>query len=118
MAPGWRSPAGPPPPLLVHGVVLVFLSAPLHETIHRTAFATRWLNDAVAWVGGLVLILPPEYFRAFHFAHHRPTQDPARDPELAQAKPATVRAYLWYVSGLPYWRERIGTLVRHGRGRV
>src|SRR3546814_9016015 len=36
------------PALLAHGIVLVFLFAPLHETIHRTAFRRRALNDAVA----------------------------------------------------------------------
>jgi len=106
------------PALFTHGVVLIFLFAPLHESIHRTAFANRRLNDAVAWVCGLVLMLPPNFFRAFHFTHHRHTQDPARDPELAVAKPATLGAYLLLVSGLPYWRERTATLVRHACGRV
>jgi fatty acid desaturase len=104
--------------MLLHGVLLVFLFAPLHESAHRTAFRSRWLNDLVAWVCGALLILPPEYFRAFHFAHHRHTQDPARDPELATPKPASWRRYLWHVSGLPYWRERISTTVRHACGRV
>ena len=50
--------------------------------------AAGWLNDAVA-LGRAArsLMLPPAYFRAFHFAHHRHTQDPARDPELAAPKP-------------------------------
>ena len=106
------------PAMLLHGVTLVFLFAPLHESIHWTAFRSRRLNDAVAWVCGALLLLPPSYFRAFHFAHHRHTQDPARDPELASPKPATLHAYLWHVSGLPYWRERIATTVRHACGRV
>jgi len=106
------------PALAAHGIVLSFLFAPLHETIHRTAFHGRRLNDAVAWICGAVLALPPRYFRAFHFAHHRHTQDPARDPELARPKPASWRQYLWHVSGLPYWRERITTLLRHAGGRV
>ena len=72
----------------LHAILLTFLFAPLHETIHRTAFRSRRLNDATAWLCGLALALPPEYFRAFHFAHHRHTQDPARDPELAEPKPA------------------------------
>jgi len=106
------------PAMLGHGIVLVFLFSPLHESIHRTAFASRRLNDAVAWLGGLVLMLPPEFFRAFHFAHHRHTQDPARDPELAAGKPATLTGYLLHVSGLPYWWTRAATLVRHAGGRV
>jgi fatty acid desaturase len=109
----WLAPA-----LLLHGLVLVFLFAPLHETIHRTAFRSRRLNDAVAFVCGAALILPPEYFRAFHFAHHRHTQDPVRDPELRTAKPASLGDYLWQISGLPYWGERIATTVRHALGRV
>jgi fatty acid desaturase len=52
--------------MALHGAVLVFLFAPLHETIHRTAFRSRALNDAVAFACGLVLLLPPHYFRAFH----------------------------------------------------
>jgi fatty acid desaturase len=106
------------PAMLLHGIVLVFLFAPLHETVHKTAFRSHRLNDAVAWICGALLILPPAYFRAFHFAHHRHTQDPARDPELARPKPSTVREYVWHVSGLPYWRERIATTLRHARGRV
>lgn len=91
------------PAMLAHGVVLIFLFAPLHETIHRTAFRSRWLNDGLAFVLGVLLVLPREYFRAFHFAHHRFTQDPANDPELATPKPASLGRLLWHVSGLPYW---------------
>ncbi len=107
------------PALFVHGVVLIFLFSPLHECIHRTAFESRALNDALAWVCGAVILLPPVYFRAFHFAHHRHTQDPARDPELAMLRPDSLGRYLLRVTGLPYWRERVTTLVRHAfAGRV
>lgn len=106
------------PALLGHGIVLAFLFAPLHETVHRTAFRRRRLNDAVAWLCGALLILPPAYFRAFHFAHHRHTQDPAKDPELAVPKPTSLGGYLWRVSGLPYLRERIATTLLHAAGRV
>ena len=109
----WLAPA-----MLLHGIILVFLFAPLHEAVHWTAFRCRRLNDAVAWACGAVLMLPPAYFRAFHFAHHRHTQDPARDPELAAPKPRTLADYLWHVSGLPYWRERFVTTWRHACARV
>jgi fatty acid desaturase len=105
--------------LILHGIVLVFLFCALHESIHRTAFASRALNDVVAWACGALLILPPNYFRLFHFAHHRYTQDRARDPELAVPAPTTRAAYLWRVSGLPFWRERLQTTLRHAlTGRV
>jgi fatty acid desaturase len=104
---GWLVPA-----MLLHGVLLIFLFPSLHETIHGTAFRTSALNHWTAWVTGAVLILPPRYFRAFHFAHHRYTQIPGRDPELAAPKPATLLDYGWVLSGIPYWRERVTTTVR------
>ncbi len=58
-------------------------------------------------------MLPREYFRFFHFAHHRFTQNPARDPELAQPRPSSVASYLWHVSGLPYWYDRLSVTLRH-----
>ena len=106
------------PALLAHGIVLIFLFAPLHETIHRTAFRRRALNDAVARAAGFLLVLPADYFRAFHLQHHRFTQDRRRDPELSAPPLDSRAAYLWHVCGLPYWRERFATTGRHARGRV
>ena len=104
--------------LPAHGIALTSLFAPLHETIHRTAFRSRALNDTVAIVCGLPLLLPPIWFRHFHFAHHRWTQDPLRDPELSPPRPASVRAWFWHVSGVPYWIAAFGGLIGHARGRV
>lgn len=122
-AAGWLvlASAGSPflvPAMVLFGAILVFFFAPLHETVHRTAFRSRRLNDAVAWVAGAILLLPPEYFRRFHFAHHRHTQDPARDPELATPKPRSLGRWLWLVSGFPYWIAEIGLITRHAAGRV
>jgi len=101
------------PARVLHGVVLSFLFCALHESIHRTAFASRWPNEVLAWICAALLMLPREYFRFFHFAHHRFTQDPARDPELAQPRPSTLASYLWHVSGLPYWYDRLTVTLRH-----
>ena len=107
------------PAMAIHGAVLIFLFAPLHECIHRTAFRSRWPNETVAWVCGLLLVLPPNYFRAFHFAHHRHTQDPGRDPELAGAgRPAGRGAFLLHMTGLPYWSFQVRILIRHALGRA
>lgn len=103
--------------MTVHGVALSFLFAALHECIHRTAFRSRWINQWVAWGAGAALVLPPAYFRAFHFAHHRWTQDLVRDPELIAPKPASLGAWCVVVSGLPYWRERLATTLAHAAGR-
>jgi fatty acid desaturase len=106
------------PAMALHGAVLIFLFAPLHESIHRTAFRSVWLNEAVAWFCGAVVLLPPTWFRYFHFAHHRWTQDSARDPELAAAKPATLGMWLLHVSGARYWRAQVLGLLRRASGRA
>ena len=103
---------------LLQGVVIVFLFCAAHEAIHRTAFRTRALNDAAAWIAGLAILLPPAYFRAFHLAHHRHTQDPERDPELAEPRPESLGAYLWHLTGFAYWRGQIAALLRHAGGRA
>lgn len=107
------------PAIVLYGTVLSFVFCPLHESVHRTAFASRRMNDAVAWACGSLLLLPCEYFRLFHFEHHRFTQDPARDPELALAAPTTLRSYLWRMSGLPNWSKRLTVTLGHAfTGRV
>jgi fatty acid desaturase len=104
--------------LVCHGVLLVFLFAPAHETIHKTAFDSQWLNASVAWVCGLILLLPPRYFRAFHMAHHRHTQIRGKDPELVTDKPSSVSRYVWQVSGIPYWYAQVVSIARSAVGKT
>ena len=106
------------PAAWLYGTALVFLFAPLHETVHYTAFRSRWINRAVSTVCGWILVLPARYFRAFHLEHHRYTQDPERDPELAVAPPATWPGYVWRVSGFQYWISRVRTMLVHASGTV
>ena len=105
--PGW------PLLMVIQGIAIIFLFTLLHETIHRTAFRTRWLNTLVARVCGFLIVVPAQWFRHLHFAHHRHTQDPKRDPELASSKPDSVVAYVIHVSGIPVWWSQLRTLVRN-----
>ncbi len=97
--------------MLIQGILLVFLFTTLHETIHGTAFRSERLNSAVAALCGFAVILPPEWFRYFHFAHHRFTHDPERDPELATPKATEWLPYLAYLSGIPEWISRVRKLI-------
>lgn len=104
--------------LPVHGVLLTFLFCLEHEATHGTPFASRWLNTAAGHACGLVLGLPFGWFRLFHMAHHRWTNDPGRDPELlAGGHPRTRAAWAWHVSGLPYWAAMARVLVANAAGR-
>jgi fatty acid desaturase len=101
------------PALFAHGYVLIFLFCGMHEATHFTPFRSRWLSRALGHFAGFLLVLPFEYFRLFHWDHHRFTHDPSRDPELTQPPPATLAGYLFHISGLPNWRTRILTVTRH-----
>lgn len=109
----WRLPAQ-----ALEGAILIFLFAPLHETIHRTVFRSRRANDVVAEILGFLIVLPAVYFRYFHFCHHRYTQDPERDPELATPKPRTFGQWLLVVSGLPVWKSHIMGVLQHAAGKI
>jgi fatty acid desaturase len=103
--------------LPVQGILLTFLFTLEHEATHRTPFAQDWLNDAVGRLCGLVLVLPFVWFRYFHLAHHRWTNQPGNDPELASPKPETRRQWLWHVSGLPYWAAQLRLMASPSLGR-
>ena len=109
--PGWQF------LLVVQGLFIGFLFTPLHETIHRTAFRSDWLNTVVATVCGFAVLIAPNWFRYFHFAHHRFTHEPGRDPELEAGKPETLGAYLLYVSGGPVWAANVRVLISNALGR-
>ena len=104
--------------LPLYAAVLIFLFAPLHETIHYTAFRTRWLNDLVAAPIGFLLLVPYRGFRVFHYAHHRHTQNPELDPELIDMRPLIRGRYWLYLTGLPFWWHMARSLWRHANNIV
>ena len=105
------------PATIVHGIAIVHLFAPFHESTHYTAFRSRWLNTAAGWLTGLVLMLPPTVFRYQHTAHHRYTQDIERDPQMI---PIGERpwGFAYYASAIPYFQGILSGLLRQPLGRL
>lgn len=96
--PGW--------PLLVVllGILLCFLFTLAHECTHQTPFRSLWLNETVGLVSSGLIGMSFTWFRYFHLAHHKYTNDPARDPELAGGpRPDSWGQVLKYLSGYGYW---------------
>lgn len=109
----WLAPAW-----LLQGILVMALFAPMHESVHYTAFRSRQLNDLAAFLAAAIFNIGT-YYRHFHLAHHRYTQDPARDPELiAQPEPRTLGDYLWRLSAIPFWGTRVYQLARFPFGKV
>lgn len=104
--------------LVGQGIAICFLFTLEHEATHKTPFRSVWLNEWVGRIVGLFLVLPFEWFRYFHLAHHRFTNIPDKDPELgSEGRPETRGAFLIHVSGLPYWAGMIRQLVGNAMGR-
>src|SRR5262245_9785649 len=100
------------PLVIAHGYALAFLFCAFHETAHRTAFRSRWLNVVVGTLTGLLTFWPYRNYRVFHWEHHRFTQDPERDPELYFAKPASLGVYLFVLTGIPNLPRRVSDILR------
>jgi fatty acid desaturase len=101
------------------GFMLAFLFNVVHEMAHQTAFKTRAGNYFMGHLASFVILLPYEYYRAFHWDHHRYTQDLARDPELSRRLPRAGWKLAWYWTGIPTWIDRCKMLWVHGvEGRV
>lgn len=103
--PGWQA------LLFVQGVLIISTFTLLHETIHKTAFKSGWINVVVSNASGLLVGIAPIWFRHFHTDHHRYTNDSQRDPELATPRPANLFQYVAYLSGIPVWWSQIRTLI-------
>lgn len=108
-------------PLLVlpQGILLVFLFTLSHECTHQTPFRSRWLNEIVGHGVGLLIALPFVWFRYFHLAHHKWTNDPDRDPELAgRPRPDDRLSFVIYLTGWHYWTGMIKVLIGNARGQL
>jgi fatty acid desaturase len=98
------------PALVVYGFCFALMFAPLHEGVHRTAFANNQMNDAVSWFAGLLSLYNSAFYRRYHKWHHRYANIPGKDPELDDPLPTTLPAYLWHISGISWW---VGKLKCH-----
>jgi fatty acid desaturase len=109
--------------ILTFALMTMAMFALGHETIHGTAFASKRLNAAACWLACAPIYYTPTGFRAFHFAHHRHTHDPARDPEIvvlgkpAPAVTSSFSVYLPFITGFPLIFYKIGMLAAAAIGR-
>ena len=93
--------------LLITGVGLATCFAGLHECCHRTAFRGKRLNDAVAWLMGLLSFYNATFYRRYHQWHHRYTHQPGLDPELDDPVPTSLIGYVLEISGWNWWSGKL-----------
>jgi len=106
------------PAAIGFGFTLVSMFAAMHESVHRTAFRTRWLNDGVAWFAGLLSFYNSTFYRPYHGWHHRFTQLAGQDPELLDKKPTSFLSYVIELSGVTWWQGKLQTYLALGLGKT
>ena len=106
------------PALIVYGFSFAVMFAPLHESSHRTAFASNRLNDTVAWIAGLLSFYNSDFYRRYHKWHHRYAQVEGKDPELYDPKPSNFKEYLLELSGFNWWMGKFTTHYRVATGKL
>lgn len=71
-------------------VILIF--TPLHDSVHRAASKSIWLNDLILWGTWPLFIHTPGVFKKIHLTHHIHTNKGSDDPDhFTSAKTWTVR---------------------------
>ena len=106
------------PAMILHGMVMALLFAPVHECSHATPFRTHWLNEGAFWLVCLIYMVPPNMFRHSHLAHHRYTQIRGSDPDMVLPRNSTVWDYLYYVSAIPFWIRGVNWMVSLPFGKI
>ncbi len=97
------------PLLLLHGMIVAFLFAPMHECVHSSAFKTRRLNVVIGRLAGLIILRPFLYLKYRHMAHHTFTQHPEGDPDRVDF-PRHMSEYLLHISSYNIWHRMLGNL--------
>jgi fatty acid desaturase len=108
--------------LLATAFVSSFFFHGLHETVHDTAFASPFLNRVVRHIFGFLCMRPARHYFYYHWQHHKYTGNPELDSELQTGSfldfPINnMPTYLIYLTGIPFWIDAVGSLLRHSAGR-
>ena len=106
------------PAIMVHGMFLACLFAPMHECSHGTAFRSRWLNEAIYWLVSLIYISQPTWYRYRHAVHHTYTQIQGKDPAMVLPSPTTPAQYISQVVGWRFWTTFPVVITRHAFGNM
>ena len=83
-----------------------------HETAHRTAFKTKWLNEAVFYLSSWLYCEEPIHRRYSHINHHEATWHAGIDSQMPFDTPMSFWDWFREASSLGLWRFHGGVALR------
>jgi beta-carotene hydroxylase len=103
--------------IAINAVSIYVLFTVMHDSMHRTAHESRFVNDLLGRLSALPLTATMPLFRAVHYEHHSHTNDPERDPDLiVNRRPrwalpfwclTVIVEYRRHYFGRRLWRDRL-----------
>src|SRR6476469_9337279 len=95
--------------LILNTFILYLDQTPLHEACHGNIAGKNskmlWLNHAVGYVCGAILLHEYKAFRYMHLAHHRDTNNEELDPDHWVAVQGPFKV-LWRSLTIVYWYQQ------------
>ena len=89
------------PSFAIYGVLYGSMSdSRWHETGHRTAFRSKWMNDVIYYIACFMIFREPETWRWSHARHHSDTIIVGRDAEIAFKRNVPIYKYVLELFGI------------------
>lgn len=89
-----------------------------HESLHRTAFKTVWMNDVLYEIASFMVFRESVPWRWSHTRHHTDTIIVGRDPEIAVPRPPDLLGIALAFFSLKSAPKEFVKMVRHCFGRL
>lgn len=106
------------PVYLIYSMIFAFSEAAWHETVHGTAFRTRWLNRAVNWITSFMGHRDVVFSTWSHAIHHSYTSHKETDPEIQAPRPPNLLVILWNFTRMQGSILQLWMMVRHAFGNI
>lgn len=106
------------PAFIAYGSIYTFAVSIQHETHHGTAFKSRWINETVHYVAGLMILRDPIYDRWAHTNHHSFTIYPGIDLEILAPRPAPLGKMALDFTRIVYVMRSVPKVILHALGIV
>lgn len=93
--------------MLVNAYLLLMQFMAVHEGLHEAISGDdrrfKWLNDGLAWIGGIATLIPYRGYDVMHLVHHRYTNDFERDPDTWCAGRNPLLLILRFLTQTPHY---------------